>query len=116
MFWLNVPGSYFSGSRTNLKIYDKPLTHNDLLIPLLQSYTFFRSVIHCKCIINLVHISLLKLHALSTHFNRVDVLVHNSLGFAMPELSGVITSEIYILTQNYNQSARNNSRTLFEVK
>jgi hypothetical protein len=46
-----------------------------------------------------VHISLLNLHALPTYYNRVDVFSNNSFEFAIPEISGGITSEINILTK-----------------
>ena len=73
------------------------------------------SEVSCTCITNSVHISLLNLRALPTHFNRMNVLGNDSFEFAVPEISGGITSEINIFTKNYNQSARYNCRKLFEV-
>ena len=76
---------------------------------LFLCYNLIRSAkLSCTSIINRVHISLLNLQALPTHFNRVNVLGNNSFEFQMPEMSSGITSDISILANNYNQSSLNN--------
>lgn len=113
IFWLIVPSGYFSGSGTNLKTYDN---HSLTMTYLFLCYNLIHSSeVSCICIINRLHISLTKLHALPKHFNRVNVFGNDSFEFAMSEISSGITSEINTFTKNYNQSARNNFRTFFEV-
>jgi hypothetical protein len=46
----------------------------------------------------------------------VNVLGNNNFEFAMPDISGGLASQISTLLANkYNQSTRDNCRTLFKV-